>query len=50
MKAAQPTPSGPPKKAYEPPRLTQHGQFKDIVQGGGGTKNEPHPGNPASRA
>ena len=50
MKAAKPTRPATPKKAYAPPRLTRYGNFKDIVQGGGGTKNEPHPGNPSSRA
>jgi hypothetical protein len=50
MKPEKPTRSGSPKKAYAPPRLSRYGNFKDIVQGGGGTKNEPHPNNPASRA
>jgi hypothetical protein len=33
------------KKPYVPPRLTQYGKFKDIVQGAGGNKNEPGGGN-----
>jgi hypothetical protein len=38
-----------PKKPYTAPRLTTHGKLKDIVQGGGGTKNEPGGGNPNTR-
>jgi len=34
-----------PKKPYAPPRLIRHGKFKDIVQGAGGSKNEPAGGN-----
>ena len=37
------------KKPYAPPRLTQHGKFKDIVQGGGGTRNEPGGGGRRTR-
>ena len=32
----------PRKKAYAAPRLTRFGKFKEIVQGVGGNKNEPH--------
>jgi hypothetical protein len=33
------------KKPYVPPRLTRYGQFKHIVQGAGGNKNDPGQGN-----
>jgi hypothetical protein len=38
------------KKPYSPPRVVSYGHVKDIVQGGGGTKNEPGAGNPNTRA
>ena len=41
--------STPRKKPYVPPRLTTYGKFKDIVQGGGGTRNEPGGGNANTR-
>ena len=48
MKATTRVPVAP-KKPYVPPRLTNYGKFKDIVQGGGGTRNEPGGGNPNTR-
>ena len=33
------------KKPYARPNLTRYGKFKDIVQGAGGNKNDPHTGN-----
>jgi hypothetical protein len=49
MKAAQPIRPESPRKTYGPPRLTRYGKFREIVQGGGGTRNEPGAGNPNSR-
>lgn len=47
MKTAEPVAA--PKKPYSPPHLLDFGKFKDIVQGGGGNKNEPGGGNANTR-
>ena len=50
MKEKDRVPETGRKKPYAPPRLTPYGKFKDIVQGGGGTKNEPGGGGLRTRA
>ncbi len=37
------------KKCYRSPELRHYGDFNALTQGGGGTKNEPHPGNPSTK-
>jgi hypothetical protein len=44
MKRTTPAPRSR-KKPYVPPRLTRYGKFKDIVQGDGGSKQDPGVGN-----